>query len=315
MKTKLFKLSLLLTAFAMLTLSSCKKDDNSTDDSVSAQDHGNISGAMNSVSDDATSALGQVQSLSGKTDGVHIVMCGATVITTDTANKTITINYDGTTNCGGFKRSGTATVTMTSSTQHWKDPGAQLTVTFNGLQVTSIGTGETYTLSGTHTVTNESGGLAWQIMNQVVVNATVIHRHTGQMDVTFPDNTHRTWTVDRTRKFVSSSASGTNVVTVSLYAEGVNNIDATGTNRRGDTFTNSIPTAITSSSTSTACGNNWMRKPTSGNFKHEVGNRSLDIVYGVDANGSPVTSGCPYGYQITFTRAGHQKTKVVQYWQ
>lgn len=313
MKKQLFKLSLLLTAFAMLTLSSCKKED-TTDDSVSAQDHGNISAAMNSVSDDATSAVGQVQSLSGKTEGVVITLCGATVETSDSGNKRILITYDGTTNCGGIRRNGTVTITLSSGT-HWKDPGAQLTVAFENLQVTSVGTGETYTISGSHTVTNVSGGLAWQIMNQTVVNTTVIHRHTGQMEITFPDNSHRTWTLDRTRKFISDNTSGTNIITVSVYAEGANNVDASGTNRRGDTFSNSILQPITVSSTSTACGNNWMRKPVSGEFKHEVANRSLDIVYGVDSYGNAVTSGCPYGYQITFTKNGHVRTKVVQYWQ
>jgi hypothetical protein len=135
------------------------------------------------------------------------------------------------------------------------------------------------------------------------------------MDITFPDNTHRTWTIDRTRKFVSSNTTGTNIITISLSSEAANNVDATGTNRRGDTFTNTILSPITSSSSSTTCGNNWMKKPVSGEFRHEVGNRSLDVLYGVDSNGSPVTSGCPYGYQITFTRAGHQRTRVVQYWQ
>jgi hypothetical protein len=59
----------ILFAIAILLVSSCRKDNSSSDESISAEDSGNVTSALNSSTDDAANAVGGITSLSGKTDG------------------------------------------------------------------------------------------------------------------------------------------------------------------------------------------------------------------------------------------------------
>jgi hypothetical protein len=309
MKKQLFTLPLMLVAALMLMLSACKKDDN-TDDSVSAEDHANVSNSLNASTDDAANIAGGIQTLSGKTDG-YISICGATIDSSQKSSGIITVTYAAA-GCGnGINRTGTVTLTLQNyvSGTRWKDAGAVLQIDYNNLLITNVVTGAHITLNGTHYLTNETGGLAWRIMDGLDVG-TVTHRHTAtNFTLTFADGSVRTWSVNRLRTFTNNGSVKTVTVSSDHTENGVANADAWGTNRKGDAFVNAIITPISSNST---CG---YYHPTVGEFTHKVANRMVDILYGVDANGNPVSgTNCAYGLKITYTKNTLTKTKIVSYW-
>ncbi len=311
MKKKLFQLSLLLAAFAVLTLGSCKKTDDA-DDSISAEDASNVSSTLNSATDDATNAASGIQSFSGKTEGA-MQLCGATVDTTNLhTDGSVLITFNGQDCSGRISRTGTITATIANYTSgtRWKDAGAVLTLVFNAVTVTNLNTNKTVVLNGTHVHTNVSGGLAWKIMNNMETG-TVTHHHTASnFSLTFDDGTSRIWSVDRTRTF--SNVGGVQSVTISSdHSEGgVSNVDAWGTNRLGTAFTNQITTPIVASTT---CG---LNKPTQGEVTHHVGSKNIAVVLGVNASGTAYDGNCSnlYGFKVTHTRNGHERSRVVSYW-
>lgn len=315
MKKQLLQLPLLLVAFAVLTLSACKKED-SNDDSVSGEDQSSVSSSLNSATDDAANAVGGIQTLSGKTDGL-INICGASIDSSNKANGVIVITFNGTDCSGHVSRTGSITATLENYAggTRWKDAGAVLHLTFDNVKITNTVSGAYHTLNGTHTLTNVTGGLAWRIVDGLDVG-TVTHRHQAtNFTLTFADGSVRTWSVYRLRTFTNDGNVRTVTVSSDHIESGVAHADAWGTNRNGATFTNAITTPITVTNANASCGSNWFNKPASGEFTHHVANRSLDILFGVDASGTPVASGtCPFGYKITFTRGGQTKTKINSYW-
>ncbi len=315
MKSYCFKFVLMLLTLSAITLSSCKKASTAADDSISAQDLSAVSSAIHATSDDATSAAGQVKSFSGKTEGVWwntAVLCGASTVDSGTAgNHTITITYDGTSTCNGMIRSGVVTIQNANGIV-WNTAGAQLTVNYDNLKVTDVVSGETYTVSGTHTITNETGGLAWRVIAGLAPNTTVTHRNqSSNMSITFPNGSQRTWTVDRTRSWSSNSNSST--ITVSVYSEATGNVTETGTNRFGDAFTNTIISPVTAN-------NNCMWRPYTGKWEHQILTRMATVTFGTDPSGTQV--GTPtycgsygtYGFYINYTNGTITRNKFVSYW-
>jgi len=80
------------------------------------------------------------------------------------------------------------------------------------VKVTNTKTSDYVVLSGTHTITNVTGGLAWKIMQSTT--GTVTHRHEAKdFTITFSDGTTRQWSVNRLRTFANNGTVKT--VTVS----------------------------------------------------------------------------------------------------
>jgi hypothetical protein len=183
-----------------------------------------------------------------------------------------------------------------------------LNLDFNNVVLTNNASANAFTLNGRHTLTNITGGLARRIMDGLDAG-TVTHRHTASgFQLTFPDGSQRTWSVNRLRTFTNAGGQITVTVSSDHTENGTANADSWGINRRGDAFINSITTPITSNNT---CG--W-HKPVSGEATHSVGSRSLNVLFGVDASGNAISSGCAYGLKITFNRNGRTRTRVVSYW-
>src|ERR1043165_5602202 len=107
MKKQLSKLPFLLIVLAVLALTSCRKQDN-IDDSISAEDESSVSSSLNSTTDDAANAVGEIQALSGKTDGL-MGFCGATIDSSQKMNGIIVITFNGN-DCSG-RVSRTASIT------------------------------------------------------------------------------------------------------------------------------------------------------------------------------------------------------------
>ncbi len=317
MKKFMLALSLSLAIGTVITLNSCQKGKNNlADDSISAQDNASINNAINATTDDAASAAGQVKSFSGKTNGWwnSAVLCGVTIVDSGTViagNKTISITYDGTTTCNGVIRSGNVTV-QNSSGITWNTAGSVLTVTFNALAITDPISGNTYTVNGTHTLTKETNGLEWQIIAEVLTNQTVTRRNqSSNMSITFPDGSVRTWSVDRTRSWSSSVTGSVNTITVTVSSENANHIDATGTNRYGNTFTNTIVTPIMANN-NLSC--TW--KPYQGETQHVVNNRTTTVVFGTNLLGTQIGNAttCGDGYYITYSNGIRTLHRFVAYW-
>ena len=308
------KVMLLVMGLVGLTLTSCRKAATATasDDSQSSKDVNSVSNAINATADDAANAAGQVKSFSGKTEShwwSSAVLCGATTVDTGTpGNHVITITYDGTTTCNGVIRSGTVTISNAGGVL-WNQAGAQLTINMNNLHITDPVTSAAYIINGTHTITNETGGLAWQVIaGTALANTTVSHRNTSSnMTITFADGTQRSWTEDRTRSW--SNANGH--ITVSVYSEAAGNVSETGTNRYGQSFTNIIMDTI-SANNNASC--TW--KPYIGKWEHQVGTRSATVVFGTNAGGTQIgtPTTCGLGYYITYTDGSRTLQRFVAYW-
>lgn len=310
-----FKFILVLIASAALALTSCKKAASSADIG-SAQDNNNVSQHMNAAVDDAANSAGN-SSAAGKTSSTNAwTLQGATIDSTQIATGTIVIIYDGVTPVDGrFTRSGTLTLTLVGyPTTHWKDAGAVLDMAFSNVKYTNIVTGNQYTYNGTTQIVNTSGGLAWRILAGLD-QGTVIHNHksTGTgVSVTFPDASVRSWNFNRVRTYTNTAGA----ISVSLAAGGgseggYTNVDAWGTNRKGNQFYNQIVTPIVFNN---SCNSDY-RDPVSGEDQHHVGGFSLDVLFGVNSAGI-VTTTCPdYGYKVTYTNSRNQSySEVLQYW-
>jgi hypothetical protein len=303
MKNLLLAVSLCLAIGTIITIDSCKKTSSSEDDSVSATDAITVMGTMNLTGDDAGSAAGQAVSFTGKTEGTYQSSC-VSAIDSSVAGK-LTITYNGTNSCFGLTRSGTVTVTLANGTTQWQAVGAQLTVTYNALKVTDAN-GHTFTLNGTHTITNVTGGLAWQIGYGLVTNDSAIHRNqSSNMSITFPNGSQRTWTtIDRTRKTVSVYSGGVNTITLTDYSQNTGGVAASGTNRFGNTFTSTIATPIVSNNYNLSC----IYEPYQGVVQHAVGNRTATITYGTNssggAQGTPTV--CGSGFYIQYENSNGQ---------
>jgi hypothetical protein len=312
MKNLLITLSLCLFIAGAISLNSCSKAGETADDSVSAKDNNSISNAINATSDDAAAAAGQVKSFSGKTDGWwnSAVLCGVTLVDTVGAGPgKISITYDGSTTCNGVIRSGTITVQNNSGIR-WNTAGSQLTITITNLKVTDPRTLGSFTINGTHTITNKTGGLAWEVVAQLVPSGTTVtHRNqSSNMTITFADGSQRSWNVDRDRSWNLTGST----VTVTLSSENTNNEDSWGTNRYGTAFTNQITENISANNNNLSC----IWRPYTGKIVHKIANRAVTVTFGTDASGTPMGSPttCADGYYITYTRGNKTAYAFVPYW-
>lgn len=297
----------ILFAIAILLVSSCRKDNSSSDESISAEDSGNVTSALNSSTDDAANAVGGITSLSGKTDGA-LAICGYTIDSTQKSSGIITINFDGTP-CNNNSKTGSIVATLEnySGGTRWKDAGAVLKLEFQNVQVTKISNGKSLTINGNHYITNTTGGVAWKVL-QGLATSTVTHKHVADnFTVTFDDGSQRVWSVRRSRSFSVNGQAITVTVTGDTTVNGQANVEAWGTNRRGNTFTTAITSAIASNNT---CG---YYKPVTGELNHLVSNKSMNVLFGVDASGTQASGACPYGLKITYTGPNRTLTRVVAY--
>jgi hypothetical protein len=312
MKKIIMVFTLCLAIGTIITLNSCKKAATTTsNDSTSAADASNVSSAMNATNDDATNATSTNASMSGKTAGFEL-LCGA-LSTVDSVNGIVTITYSGAECTGGVKRLGTVTVTLLNYAQgaRWKNAGATLQVAYSNLVVTNILSGASYTINGTHYITNVTGGLAYQVMDGNVTG-TVAYKHVADnFSITFADGQQRTWSVRRTRSFTGTIAGLVRTITLAgdTMINGENNVEIWGTNSNGDAFSSSLVAPIVSNN---ICG---YYHPVSGEYTHFVANRSVDVLFGVNTLGNTVTVGnCAFGYKVTYTVNGNTKTIVLPYW-
>lgn len=308
MKKQFLKITFAV-ALLGLTVSSCKKSesdatpDDFTEQSTGSSDNSEFNTSINSIIDDANTAISGTYMAGGRTEATTI--CGATVVT-DSASRIVTITYDGTSACNNAKRtrSGTVVVSLPANTK-WKDAGAELTVTLTNFKSTRISDGKSITLNGTKTITNVNGGLVKLLSSG---SNTVVHKIKGTFTIKFDDGSTRAWQIARKRTISVAN----NVTSISIEGDttvlGYSNLESWGVNRYGKTFYTSINTPIVLSST---CDYDAV----SGVVVHKGLTREITATYGVDAAGNSVTgTNCPYGFKIEWVNLRNQsKTSIIQY--
>lgn len=308
----------LVAAIMGLIFTGCKKSSNSTvspvDDSpaqaLSASDQSRVEDETNQSMDDVNSAIEGV-STTRSAQAFSFASCAhITIDSTSAATGLIVLNYNGN-NCANTKfRLGSISVQLpyiNGAVVRWHNQGASITLTFNNYKVTRLSDNKSITLNGTHTITNVSG----DVIATITPGSPRIHKIRANMQLTFDDGTNRTWQAARTRTFNIANNIITDQITGDTTVSNYNNVAMWGVNRAGTSFYTSIPTPVVENILGGTC---LLYKPLVGVRVHNGIAHPITVTYGVDTNGNPVTSGCPYGYKANWTNGqGVAKQIIVSY--
>jgi hypothetical protein len=292
MKARILSLASLIIIFSLL-FTSCKKEntepDNSTEASTHSDDQSRFSSESDGVANDANLVLETNSGFSGRTLDQQSVICDATIVVDTISNpRTITITYNGTNCLGTRTRTGVVVISMAQGVR-WKNPGAQLNVTFQNLKITRLSDNKSITINGTQTYTNVSGGL---LVNLPVLN-TITHTITSSnMSITFDDGSQRNWQVGRQRVFTYSN--GIVITVTGMHSDGaITGIAEWGTNRFGHPFMTAIVHPL-------VIRQDCSMRLVSGRIHHHNAVVNATVTFGLDIMGIPTT--CP--------GAGHYYMKI-----
>lgn len=294
MKTNNF-FRIALMAASITFIFACKKDNSSsssptsnTSVEASADDQTMVSNENDALDNDATAAVSASPSISGASfnsvpniksgnsalGGDSTGICDATVtFDTTSSTKTITITYNGT-NCWG-NRTRTGTVSITAPRDgYWKTPGASISLIITNLKITRLSDGKSITINGAKSITNTSGELLIDLPNL----DSIVHDISSSFTIAYANGTTRTWSEQKHRVFTYNNG----VVITTTGGE-------SGVNRLGVGFTSVIaqPKVIEQS-----CD---FKLVSGKDSTTRTDNITSSTTYGLDANGSPVSS-CPSGY-------------------
>jgi hypothetical protein len=304
MKSKKFlKIGLIIITAAGLSLTGCQKEknkDNSPDSSTLQQ----LSQDDNNVEIVSEEAMNDVNTLlsGGNLKSTNFWPCNATIDSTAVVNDTITfyITYDGL-NCNGkLLRTGKIEVKKKVGT-HWHDEGATVIVTYINLHITRVSNGKSITINGIKTFQNVTGGFIWQLGNQYT---SIVFKTWGFIQVTFDDNTTRSWNVARQRTFTGTL--GQLIMTVDGFgtAGSFNKLVVWGINRNGENFYTQITQSVVFRET---C--NW--NPCSGVKIHQIpaDDKKATITFGYNNQNEPVVGDeCPTKYRLDWEKGSNSGT-------
>ena len=294
---------------------SCKKSssDNSTttEDVAEAKVHSddavNFDGESDAVDDDVDNTVAS----SAKFCGAFIFNNGINHIpfdvdTTNAVNSTsrIILTFNGNIAPGQCrKRTGTITIDLLNAPK-WVETNAVLRYTFTNFKVQDVCKGKSITLNGERYVTNVSGGNLVRLklggINSLVHK---IRNGANGLSVTFTDSSSSktaVWNAARKTEIKFDSLSNGFYYTVNgdSTLNGIQYTASWGNTRNGKAYTTVINNAIKSN---TVCK---LWRPTVGLTTHTVGNFSFTTLFGLDANGSAVTSGCATHYKVSWQIGG-----------
>ncbi len=301
--TKFLKIGVILIAVIGLTFAGCKKEKQKdlTPDSSSMQQLSKDDNVMENASDEALNDVNNLLS-GGSLKSTNFWPCNATIDSTSVINDTITfyITYNGS-NCDStLNRTGKIEIKKKVGT-HWHDMGATVIVTLIDFHITKVSNGKSITLNGTKNFQNVTGGFIWQLGNQY---PSIVHKIWGAMQVTFDDNTTRTWNIARQRTFTGTM--GHLLMTIDGFgAEGsYNKLVVWGINRNGENFYTQITQSVVFRQT---C--NW--NPCSGIKIHQIpsDDKKATITFGYNNNNEPMVGDeCPTKYRLDWQKGTHSGT-------
>jgi hypothetical protein len=210
----------------------------------------------------------------------------------------IVLRYRGIADPSGYIKSGTITIDLING-KKWTDTGAILqetdsvTVTYNG---------KTRIYNCVRYVTNVSGGY----YNVANLPSPFIYTMHAYGTVTFDNGSQRSYWITRRNTFTKTSPYAFTIAGDTTINSNVCTIG--GVTRYGDNFLVQAPVAISSNQ---VCG---YGNPTSGERIITYGTEPITVTFGVDATGTPITSGCAYGFKINWTKlSGATGTAVISY--
>jgi hypothetical protein len=306
---------ILVAATIGLTFTACKKNEDMNpatpaDDMAqqlqSAADQTKAENESNKSLDEVSSIIDGIS----QTKSMQTVGCNVTIDSSNAATGLITLTFNGT-NCDATRsRTGVITVQLpynsnTQTVTRWHEAGCTLTLTFVNFAVTTLSDNKTFTFNGTHTVTNVSGGR----LAEITSGTPLVHKIRANMQLTFDDGTTRTWGAARVRTFTLSNNVLSTQVVGDTAVSGYSNVAEWGINRAGENFACSITTPVVIDLQGGSC----LNKPLSGVRVHHRLTHEITVTYGVDANGTPVSSGtCPYGFKANWINAHGVAKEVVR---
>lgn len=307
MKTKtMIRMVAILLAVISLNFTGCRKDKDVADpDTSSLQQLTKDQEAVESSTDDVLNDINDVLSNGSKKDLMGFpcnVIVDSSTIVGDTIIYSITFNGY---NCLHTRtRYGNATVKRNVNTS-WHQAGTKVTINYTNVVVTKVSTGKSVTVNGTRTLENVTGGYLGELGSGAT---SISHRISGQLQVTFEDNSTRTWNIARQRTFTGTF--GQLVVTNDGFgsADGYSNLVFWGTNRHGELFYSQATQSVVHKQ---SCG--W--DPTSGIIIHQIpaDSKSATITFGYDSNNQLITNGdCPTKYKLDWSKNGNSGTFYLQ---
>jgi len=311
MKTKnLIKLGVVFISVLGITLSGCKKDEEvavGDPDTTSLQQLSQDENEFQLACDDAVNDVNEIISGTSKSyKSISGLPCNATIDSGIVVGDTITytITYNGL-NCSGRRsRTGQISVKKNINTK-WKDAGTSVIITFDNFKVTKVYTGKSVTINGTKTFQNVSGGLLKDLIIDSLTTS-LVHKVSGAIQVTFDNNTTRTWNIARQKTF--SGTPGEFILTIDGFgtADGYSNLVTWGINRHDDTFYTQITQSVIHKQ---VC--EW--DPTSGVKIHQIPDMSkkATVTFGFDDNNQPVSTSsnnCPTKFRLDWEKNGNSGT-------
>jgi hypothetical protein len=245
---------------------------------------------------------------------------GATVDTSQIGVGVIEIDYYGQETDGTKTRSGADSIHLKMISGHlvnWGTAGNNATITFGtvnspGYEVIYSNNNTSLQLRGGATLTNVSGGLF-----PTITPADSLKEHIrANISFTFNDNvaviTLYQWSLNQLRTFWLAPSPSINILTAYNQGDttlnGVSNVGTWGTTRYNNSFYSVINSTITQNLLF------FSYNPVSGSENIEGIPEPITSTYGVNNQGSVITSGTPYGFSITWINSGGQATAVVPYY-
>lgn len=310
MKPKIF----LLIFLAAGLLFSCKKETVDVKVNQQNEDNSNMKSESDNINNEVNNILNEVNGFKKNGQSFKTEICGATIdssLATSTT-PTLVINFDGTTKCGSPARirSGSIKVELIKG-KKWSEKDAQLRITHTNYKVVFTEHGnQSLTFNGVKILTNLDGFNWFDILTKGLVKFKYTERGTN-LSVTFDNGDKSTWNIARKIEWTYTVSS--NVTSISVDGDstsGTKKIDSWGVNRFNENFTTYVAQPWESNST---CGG-W--RPVKGMYEVVTPSFTFNIVFGVNASGTQVASGCAYGLSISWNIVASNQTgsAVIGYW-
>jgi hypothetical protein len=305
---------LLASLLTFTIISSCKKDNDDVKPQLDTQtkqfneDANDYKSESDQADDEVNNSLDDISGFGRSGNSLSSPLCGATIDTSQVAQKIVFFNFDGVTPCfsPSRTRSGQIKVELIAGAL-WSDAGSVLKMTFTNYKVTRLSDNKSITFNGIKTLKNINGN-NW--LGFLAGTATLKYQSRAfNVAVTFTDGTTATWNTAHTTQWSYNATNGI-IFTANgdTTINGVANTEAWGVNRYGASFQRYYNTPILSN---TYCG---LWRPNAGELVHHVNNSHFTLTMGVDQNGNPTPYACAYGFKVNWTDSnGNSQSVILSY--
>lgn len=303
----------IIIGLSVLSLISCKKETEAPKDPdqktlSQVEDNSDLKSEGDQANTDVTDALDNFKSINGRI--ARKVICGCEI--DSVGEKTIRLRYDGVTPCGSPSRTRAGTITFQLiEKERWAMEGAVIQITLANYKVTRLSNSKSWTFNGTKYFTNVKGYGAY-LQYLAGTDSLMFRERARDINVLLNDGSQITYNIARTSSWKKIVYPNRSVIQFSNEGDttinGLDKIDAWGTNRFGNSFTNQYLSRFTSDS---YCGF-W--RPRSGTIQHKSNGNILTINMGVNETGQADTRDCAYGWKINWNlSSGASGEKIFSY--